>query len=599
MAKEKTKVLSLARQETVRILLKLVIWTFALFGLLFILLLMCLVGLLRTDIGTVGPLPKKMILQIDFDTAPAEIKPDDLTAAFYGGGASFFELMQVLAMAGTDERVEAIVGKIGVSDLSLAQVQELRGQIKYLRTKGKKTYLFSEGFGSFGGGTAEYYLASAFDEIVLQPSGEVGITGIGIEMPFVKGLLNKIGIEPEFYARYEYKNAFVPFTDTDMSPLLRKEFGRLGGDLFDQIVGDIAKDRKIEPQRLRKLIDEAPLDAKQATEEKLVDRLDYQERFMQDLEEKYNAKRTDWQNYLTGLEPVGQGSPVVAMVIIEGEIAEGDSSLPSWEGEPVTSADSFVAQLTEVAALENLKAVVLRINSPGGSYAAADEMRQALKDFKQKTKVPVVVSMSSYAASGGYFVALPADKILAQPATLTASIGVVGGKPVLSGLWNKLGVRWNGVYFGNNAGILSLNKSFTSEERKIFEKSLDNIYRDFTSKVADARHIKPEELDKLARGRVFSGRQAAKNGLIDGIGGYDEALTAAVRAAGMDISQPMRLEVFPRPKTMQEKIAELIGTVPSAVVSKLKAYNRLDKNIFSVLQRLNYDAVMLPFEIQY
>lgn len=599
MAKEKTKALSLSRAEAAKMLLKSVIWAFALFGLLFIVLLMVLAGFLRADIGTAAPLPEKAVLRIDFDHAPAEVKPDSLMTDFYGGQASFFELLQVLAAAAVDEQVKAVVGEVGVSDLSLAQIQELRESVKYLRAAGKKAYLFSDGFGAFGGGTGEYYLAAAFDEIILQPGSDVGITGISIEMPFVRQLLDKAGIMPAFYARHEYKSAFASFTEKTMPPLLRQELDRLGGDLFAQMTGDIARDRKIEPQLLRKLIDKAPIDAEQALKEGLVDKLEYREELLARLEKEHDAVRFDWLDYLAFLRPIGKGAPVVAVMTIEGEIAESDSMLPSLEGESVVGADSFIEGLEDIAEIKNLRALVLRIDSPGGSYTAADAMRQALAEFKRKTNVPVVVSMSSYAASGGYFVALPADKILAQPASLTASIGVLGGKPVLAGLWNKLGVKWDGAYFGKNAGILSINRAFTPQEEKVFNRSLDNVYRDFTAKVAAARHIKLKDLDQLARGRVFTGRQAAANGLVDGLGGYNTALTTAAQLAGIDIRQPVRVEVFPRPKTMQEKIAELMNATPLAAAQKLKMQIGLDKDTFGVLKRLKYDAVMPPMEITY
>ena len=601
MAKKTAEVLTVSRHTAVKILLKSVIWAFALFGLLFILLLAVLFGLLRVDVGgAAAPLPEKIVLQIDFDAALAETRQDSLMTGLYGGsGASFFELSQVIAAAGTDDGVAAIAGRVGISDLSLAQVQELRSLIKQFRAGGKKAYLFSDGFGAFGGGTAEYYLASAFDEIIMQPGSEAGITGIGIEIPFLRRLLDKVGIMPEFYARYEYKNAFASFTDISMTALMKKELERLGGDLFNQVVADIAADRGIEPDRLTRLIDEAPLDAGRALREKLIDKTEYQEEMLARLEKEYDAGRADWTDYLTVLRPVGKGAPVIALIVLEGEIAAGDSILPSWEGEPVAGAASFISQLQDIAEIDKLKALVVRIDSPGGSYTAADAMRQALADFKEKTGVPVVVSMSSYAASGGYFAALPADKILAQPATLTASIGVLGGKPVLSGLWDKIGVSWDGVYFGSNAGVLSLNRPFNASEKKAFNRSLDNVYQDFTAKVAAARHIEPEALDRLARGRVFSGRQAAENGLIDALGGYKEAFVEAMRLAEIDVNTPVRVEVFPRPKTMQEKIAELMNATPLAAAQKLKMQIGLDKDTFGVLKRLKYDAVMPPMEITY
>lgn len=593
-------VFALRKKTAIKILLKSLIWAFALFGILFIILLAALLGLLRSDGSAPAPLPEKALLQIDFDQPFAEVRPDSLLAEINGEAkASFWDLSVVIAAAASDERVKAIVAKVGNSDLSLAQIQELRSLIKGFRTTGKKAYIFSNGFGAFGGGLSEYYLAGAFDEIVLQPGGETGITGISIEMPFVRKLLDKIGIEPEFYARHEYKNAFATFTDDKMPDALRSELAKLGENLFDQMVDGLAKDRRFRSDRLKRLINEAPLDAADSLREGLVDKLEYQENMLGRLEKEYDAKRAGWEDYLFTLKQPGSRVPPIAIMVVSGEIAEGPSTINPLRGEAVAGAETFIAQLKEIAEIKDLKALVVRIDSPGGSYLAADAMRQALADFKEQTKIPVIVSMSSYAASGGYFIALPADKIFADAASLTGSIGVLGGKPVLAGLWEKLDISWDGVKFGDHADILSFNQPFSEAEKAIFNKSLDNVYEDFVAKTSKARKISKKKMDDLARGRVWTGEQAVENKLIDAIGGYNEALVAAKTMAGLKANALFRTVFYPRPKTMQEKIAELMASAPLAAAEKLKTQIGLDNKLINVLQRLQYDAAMLPLVVNY
>ena len=593
-------IFALRKKTAIRILLKSLIWAFALFGILFILLLTAILGMLSPRNGSVVSVPEKAVLQIDFDQKFDEIRPDSLLEEINSvPQASFYDLSLVISAAVLDNRIEAIAAKVGNSELSLAQIQELRNLIKMFRDSGKKAYVFSNGFGSFGGGMSEYYLASVFDEIILQPGTETGITGISIEMPFIRKLLDKAGIEPEFYARHEYKNAFASFTDEKMPEVLREELGKLGENLFEQIVRETAKARGFRADRLKRLINQAPLDAKESLKERLVDKLEYQENMLAALEKEYSAQRIDWLDYFYSLKPSPKTAPVVAVLAVSGEIADGPSVLSSFKGDAVAGADTFISQLKEIAEIENLRALVVRIDSPGGSYTAADTMRQALADFKAEKQIPVIVSMSSYAASGGYFIALPADKIIADGASLTGSIGVLGGKPVLSGLWKKLDIVWDGVSFGENAGILSLNHPFSVAEKEVFNKSLDNVYEDFVSKTAKARNISLKKMDELARGRIWTGEQALENRLIDELGGYNEAVAAAKALAGLETDAAFRTVFYPRPKTMQEKIAELMSAAPFAAANRLKMQIGLDNSLLNVLKRLQYDAVMLPLVVRY
>lgn len=599
MSKILSDIRKLKNKTSVRLLLKSLIWAFALLGVLFMFFFVALIGLLQSSAGTTVRLPAQAILQIDFDEPVAELSADSLLNDITGEmNASFYDLIKAISVAAEDDRVKAMVAHVGQSDLSLAQIEELRKLILIFRQTGKKAYIFSDSFGSFGGGLSEYYLASAFDQIILQPGGDVGITGIGIEMPFVRKLLDRIGITPEVYARHEYKNAFSSFTDAKMSKPLKAELNKLGQALFDKITEEISLARNIKAKQLLSLIDQAPLDAQSALENNLVDKLSYQNDFLTNLEKEYSAEVFSWQDYLLFLSPQS-GKQALGIVVVAGDINSGFSVFEPLQGEVVAGADSFVAALKELSELDDLKALVVRIDSPGGSYLAADYMRQALADFKAQKQIPVVVSMSSYAASGGYFIALPADKIFAQDLTLTGSIGVLGGKPVLSSLWQKLDINWQGVSFGKNADIMSINHPFSASERAIFNKSLDMVYNDFVTKTSLARDISSNKMDALARGRVWTGSQAKLNGLIDEIGGYNEAIAKAIELSDIDLDASLRIEFYPRPKTMAEKISELLSASPYAMIDKLTTQIGLDKDSINVLKRLKYDAVMPPIKFQY
>ena len=579
-----------------KLLLKSLIWAFALLGVLFLILFMLLLGLLRYGGSTTITMPQNAILQIDFDAPIAEVSSDSLLNDIKN--ASFYDLIRAIAAASADDRIKAIFAEISQSDLSLSQIEELRSAISAFRRVGKKAYIFSESFGSFGGGMSEYYLASAFDEIILQPGGEVGITSISIEMPFVRKLLNRIGIKPEFYARHEYKSAYSSFTDEKMSASLQTELNKLGGSIFAKIIDDISAAKDISKQDLLNLIDNAPLSAEKAISNLLVNELSYRNTLINRLESEYDAKTFDWLNYLYFLAP-SQGKQAVGIVVINGEISSGESIFEPLQGEVVAGAESFAANLKELSEIKDLKALIVRIDSPGGSYLAADYMRQALSDFKEKKQIPVIVSMSSYAASGGYFIALPADIIMAQDLSITGSIGVLGGKPVLSGLWQNLDINWESVSFGRNSGIMSLNHSFSAAEKEAFNKSLDRVYDDFVAKTASARRISLKKMDTLARGRVWTGEQAKSNGLIDEVGGYDLAFVRAVELGNINLDKPIRIEFYPKPKTMAEKISELFSASPYVMINKLKTKIGLDKELLNVLQRLKYDAVIPPIKIQY
>lgn len=584
------------KKTALRLILKTIIYAFAVFGLLFILILIGVLGIMSPG-KIIMPVPEKTVLRINFDTNYMEVRGDDFFAEFADMPVySFFDLIRAINTAADDDRVKAIAATVNMSSLGLAQIQDIAESVKYFRSKGKEAYIFSSGMGAFGGGTKEYYLASVFDEIWLQPISDIGMTGVHIEVPFFKGVLQKIGVDPEFYARNEYKTAAESLISRGFTPAYKEEMSKLGSGLFNQLAAGISQNRGLELKDVKKLIDQAPVFSSKAIEYKLADNLGYRQDMESFLAAKYGAEILDISDYMNNIgDYQGEDLPHIAFLVLEGAVQSGQSSNnPMYDA--VIGADTVQKQLEELSRRRNLRAVILRVNSPGGSYAASDEIMHALDRFKEKTGVPIVVSMGNYAASGGYFIALAGDYIVAEPATLTGSIGVLGGKMVLERLWKKLHINWGEMNFGKNAGILSVNHKFSPEEKKLFNRSLDMVYKDFLIKVAAVRKI--ENVDDVAGGRVWLGEGALKAGLVDELGGIETALKKAKELGGIIPGADFGLVYYPRRQSFQEKLTEFLENGGGLPAVKLPGNFGIDAEDLKLLQRLQYDAVLPPFKLE-
>lgn len=574
---------------------KSVVYAFAIFGILFILLLVFVYGMLRQEVSVSKNIPENAVLMVNFNDDIQETRGNNLLSELSESGTlSYYDIIKAINLAAMDKNITAMATEINSSNLGLAQIEGLRKVIQDFRTTGKKAYIFSSGFGSIGGGISEYYLASVFDEIWMQPNSDVGITGIGIEVPFGRNLLDKIGAKPEFYTRYEYKTAYDSLMNVEMSSQYREELQKLGSGIFEQLVMDASSSRKLAEEEMIRLVNEAPLSAEEALNAELIDKIGYR----QEMLEAIGGNPLDINRYAATIGEGNRKLPAVAFVVAEGMIDEGNSAGNPLKSEAVIGSRSFVEQLDEIAKNKQVKALVLRISSPGGSYTASNEMWYALKNFKEKNKIPVVVSMGDYAASGGYFVALAGDAIVAEPLTITGSIGVLGGKMTFSGLWEKLGVNWEPMYFGENAGILSTSREFSEKEKASLNKSLDSVYKDFTLKVSQARKLDAATMDNLARGRIWLGRDAIKNGLIDYLGGIDVALAIAKEKGGIKPAEKFTMLYYPKQKSLQEKIAEVIGGTPKIAVNQLKSELGLDIHKLNMLKRLQYNLALPPLDLK-
>lgn len=577
---------------------KTVLYAFAVFGLLFILIL---VGVLLIMGGksAMPKLPERAVLNINFDNKYSEVRQDDFFAEFMEQSEySIFDLERAIYSAAENPNVVAITASVNNTPLGLAQIEELGDAIRAFRAGGKKAYIFSNGVGAFGKGSKEYVLASYFDEIWMQPNSDIGLTGVSIEVPFFKKILDKIGVKPEFYTRYEYKTAMSSFLENGFTPAYKKEMSYLGQGLFRTMEMLIMLNRDLSTELVTQNFNNAPLFVEEAVKVGLVDKIAYRQDMYDYVENKFDGKIFSMKDYLKVYSDlVDENQPQIALLILEGVIDDGKSSNNPYE-DAVIGAETVVAQLREIGEQPNLKALVLRVNSPGGSYTASDEILHAIENLKAEKNIPVIVSMGEYAASGGYFISLAGDAIWADQSTITGSIGVLGGKFVLTDLWKKIGVNWEELNYGQNAGILSMNHQFTPIEKKIFNRSLDRIYADFTQKVAKYRGIDMDKMDEVARGRVWLGSDAVDKHLVDNLGGVIEALLDAKNRAGIAANDRISLLYYPRRPSFQEKLENYLqggGGLPSVrVVENIG----LDMNDIRLLQRLQYNAILAPFKIE-
>ncbi|GAA0947423.1 signal peptide peptidase SppA [Actinocorallia libanotica] len=487
-----------------------------------------------------------LVLELDLSDGLIEGPQPDPVAALMGARRVHLrDVLEGLRKARRDPRVRALVAKVG-GPVGLAMVQELREAVAEFRAAGKTAVAWTETFGETGQGTTSYYLATAFERIYLQPSGDVGITGVALSEPFLKDALDRAGVAFRFGKRAEYKTAPNTFLENAYTDAHAEASQRMVASLGGQIAAGIAEARGLSADKVRELIDRAPLTAAEALEAGLVDELAYRDEVYAHLRQRAGKEsRLQYvsrynRSGITGrLAPSG-GKEAVALLHAGGMIKLGRSGRGPVPGQGgAVGSDTLCAAIRAAVRDPKIKAIVLRVNSPGGSYVASDAVWREVNLAREAGK-PVVVSMGNLAASGGYFISMAADTIVAQPGTLTGSIGVYSGKPVVSELLERLGVSFGTAEFGRHAQINSTTRDFSDSEWERLDHSLDRIYADFTAKAARGRGMDLADLERLARGRVWTGADAVDNGLVDELGGLDRALDLARRKAGLPMNAPVR-----------------------------------------------------------
>ena len=522
------------------------------------------------ETSDVQQIPSRKYVELSIKGPLAEVRP---AFVFSTQIKTLRSVTKQLDKIRKDDEVTGVLLKIEGLGIGWAKLQELRDKIIQLRSDGIEVISYLE-----SGGNTEYLLACAADRIVLMPAGMVGLTGLRAEVMFYRGLLDKLDIKADMYTVGKYKSAVEPFMRDSMSEAQREAMNAILDDLYAQQVDMIANGRgEVDAVLAADLIDQGPFTAEEAHQAKLVDALQYYDELVQSIEGRAEEKIEVVSEYgkksmevpdLTGFTgfmrlfsmfasskkpTLGEGKPKVALIYATGPIMSDAPTSPFSTGQVITPTVMAKA-LREAREDSDIQAVIMRVDSPGGSAVASDAIwREVLLTQREK---PLVVSMSDVAGSGGYYIAMAAGTIVAEPGTITGSIGVLGGKLNLKGLYNKIGLTKEVITRGRNANLYSDYGDFTPTERERLQKLLETIYQDFVRKAAEGRNKTEAEIHELAQGRIWTGKQAKEIGLVDELGGLDIALTIAKKQSGLDPTDEIDLIILPKPKTFFETLIE-------------------------------------------
>ena len=493
-----------------------------------------------------------LVLKVSGDLQ--EIEPGGVFAPIFEAPPTVRNLVDSLRKAKVDRRVTSVIIRPTSSAALWGKVQEVRDAIVDFRSSGKPIIAHLE-----FGGEQEYFLASACDKIFLMPTATLDLTGIASYELFLRGTLDKIGAFPDVLHVGEYKTAANTFTEHTYTPSHREMAQSLNTNLYEQLVRAIAEARHKTAQEVRTLIDHGPYLPEDAIRAGLIDDVAYED----EIDDKVTlgqgtVKYLSMNDYRkVPLRSMGLNKgPRIAVVYAAGVITSGESSYEATTGQSIGS-DTMVEHLRKVRADKSIKAVVLRVDSPGGSAIASDVIWREV--MLTRDRKPVIASMSDVAASGGYYISMPAHKIVAQPATLTGSIGVVMIKFAIGGTLEKLGMNMERVTNGKYADLWAPDRPFTPEERKKIEESMHATYETFVEKAAAGRKTTPERIDSIAQGRVWTGVQAKEHGLVDELGGLDRALELAKKAAGIEEKSEVELVIYPQRRSFYDLVQDPFG----------------------------------------
>ena len=499
-----------------------------------------------------GPsVPSRTTLELRLTGDVAEVQGSDIFEQFMPEQTTVRGIVETLRRAKTDARVSHLIVRPTGSGSFWAKTQEIRDAILDFRESGKKTVAFLE-----FGGDQEYYLATACERVFLLPTSSLDLKGLATYEVFLRGTFDKIGVQPDLLHIGDYKTAVNTFTEKTFTPAHREMTESLNRDTFDQLVQGIATARKKTPAEVRTLIDQGPFNPEDALREGLVDDLAY----LDEVDEKAglgDLTRTELDDYTRA---AGQGlrfgrGDRIAVIYAVGTISSGRSG----EGPDGTYAgsDTLAEYIQEAKDDPSIKAVVLRVDSPGGSSVASDVIWRELMLLREEK--PLIVSMGDLAASGGYYIAMAGHAIVAEPGTLTGSIGIFSGKFVTAGTFQKLGANVESVSSGKFADMNSPVRPYHAEERAKVEEQMQHFYDQFVEKVAQSRKSTPAKIDAVAQGRVWTGRQAREIGLVDALGGLTTALKTARERAKIPPTRDVELVVFPPRRSFFEVLSEPFG----------------------------------------
>jgi len=482
------------------------------------------------------PTPAHAVLQLDLRSPLTDQDPVNPFASLGRRSMSVMSVIETLDRAGKDGKVKGVLVRLPEGGMAPAAADELRLAIKKFRATGKPVFAHSQGLYPSGVVTSTYMLGAAADELWMQPGASFQVVGMASEDVFLKRAFDKYGVKAQYEQRYEYKNAVNPYLYSDYTPAHRESTLSWMGSVYDSAVAGAASDRKTDAAGLKKTLEAGPYLAEDAVKLRLIDKVGQ----VKDAETAVLAKAgkgaelVEFEKYMRGRERDTGTGPVIAVVEGEGAIVTGhDGAANPFSGGSTMYSDDIAEALYDAIEDKDVKAIVFRVSSPGGSDTASEQILAAVRAAKAANK-PVVVSMGTYAASGGYWVSSQASAIVAQPSTLTGSIGVFGGKFALGPALERFGVDVRQVGVGGEyAGAFGMGAEFTPAQRAAFAGWMDRIYGNFVARVADGRKLTPERVGEIAKGRVWTGAQARQIGLVDEIGGFYQAVDKAKSLAGL------------------------------------------------------------------
>jgi protease-4 len=524
-------------------------------------------ALLYIAFGRAPNVPSNATLVLRVGGDLAEMAPADVVGYLRGVRTpTVRSFVESLRKAKVDSRIRAVLVKpTGFTSPYWGKVQEVRDAMLDFKKSGKPLSAYLE-----YGGDREYYLATAADKVYLMPSTSLDLVGVATYELFLKGTLDKIGAVPDFHRIGDYKTAVNTFTERGYTAAHKEMDEALNRDLFNQIVGGIAAGRKKNEGEIRALIDQGPFLPEEALRAGLVDDVQYEDQVNTRLQGQGEPRQIDGDDYARVSDSslgLNRG-PRLAIIYAAGTITGGKSGYDPVNG-AVVGSETLIEYIRQARRDSSVRGIVLRIDRPGGSATASDAVwRELMIARNEREDRPIVASMSDLAASGGYYLALPAQLIVAQPSTLTGSIGIFGGKIVTGGVYEKLGAHIESTSIGKRAEIESPVRPYNPDEVKKLDEQLQAFYDQFVEKVASSRHSTPEKIDAMAQGRVWTGLQAKERGLVDALGGLDRAIELTKDRAKIPADSGVELVVYPPRKSFYEILSDQFnGTNQSLVVS--------------------------------
>ena len=531
--------------------------------LFFVLIPVVLITIAVSSASSKAPTPSNTVLELDLREGVTDQTPTNPFAMFGGGGLSTLQIVDTLAQAEDDNRVKALLIRLPEAGITPAAADEIRQAVRRFRRSGKPVLAHAQGFQPIGTAVSSYMIGASASELWMQNTSSFQLAGFSADSIFLGRAFDKYGVQAQFEQRYEYKNAVNEFTESDFTPAHREAMTAWMTSIYTSALANAAQDRRMTPQALRATIEAGPHSSAQALQRRLIDKIGQVEEI--EAEARRRAGRgseiMEFGDYASSKgERAGSGRNAIAIVGGEGAILTGTGGTadPFGGGSSIMS-DDLAEALYDAIEDDSVKAIVFRVSSPGGSPDASEQILAAVRAAKAAGK-PVVISMGDYAASGGYWISSEANWIVAQPSTLTGSIGVYGGKLVLADALGRFGVDLRNLSIGGEyADAFSPAEPFGPTDRAAFAGTIDRTYEEFIARVARGRNLPPARVREIARGRVWTGAQAKGLGLVDQLGGLEEAIAKARQLAEIPNDESVRFKRYPESQSPFAALSELFG----------------------------------------